>query len=316
MFFADLLSSDEQRQWLAQTCAKFEGFVQDCIGCLNMAYDLVEQASATGTSFHHATVYLLTRHAIESLDGVSVLVSKGCSQSCQPLLRSALEAMLGVFYILQADSERRGLAYQLAHAHRKIKVYQHLDPTTEAGKQLRREIASDPSAEILNGLPALDYPKMIAGLQGMFRQPQFQPIEAEWQRMKAAHPKKKDPEWYALFGGPTTVQALATKVGLAAMYEFLYRYWSNEVHAGSAMEALGVMDGETVVRPIRHPEELQQAVNFAGHFSLALARRIVEAYEPAKMADLRTRYTDRIHQRATELRLGRIINAPWRDAVV
>ena len=43
-------------------------------------------------------------------------------------------------------------------------------------------------------------------------------------------------------GGPTTVQALATKVRLAAMYRFLYRYWSNEVHAGSGMEALGVMD--------------------------------------------------------------------------
>lgn len=316
MFFPDLLPSDEQRQSLARVCAKFEGFVQDCIGCLKMAYDLVGEASAKGTSYHHATVYLLTRHAIEYMDGVSVLVSKGCAQPCQPLLRSALEAMLGIFYILEADSERRGLAYQLAHAHKKIKVYQRLDPTTDQGKQLRREIAADPCADILDKPLAFDYPKMIAGLQGMFLQPQFQPIEAEWLRMKVAHPKKKDPEWYALFGGPTSVQALATKVGLPAMYEFLYRYWSNEVHAGSAMEAIGLMDGETVIRPIRHPEELQQAVNFAGHFGLALARKLVEVYEPEKMADLRSRYIDKIRQRAAELRQGKIINAPWRDAVV
>lgn len=63
MFFPDLLPSDEQRQSLATVCAKFEGFVQDCIGCLKMAYDLVGEASAKGASYHHATVYLLTRHA-------------------------------------------------------------------------------------------------------------------------------------------------------------------------------------------------------------------------------------------------------------
>ena len=87
-----------------------------------------------------------------------------------------------------------------------------------------------------------------------------------------------------------------------------------EVHAGSAMEAIGKKDGDTVIRPIRHPEELQQAVNFAGHFSLALAMKIVEVYEPAKMPDLRSRYIDKIQQRALELRDTKIINAAWTDA--
>jgi Family of unknown function (DUF5677) len=315
MMFSDLLPSDEEREWLAQTCAKFANFIQDCIGCLKLAYDLVGEASAKGTSYHHATVYLLTRHAIESLDGVSVLVSKSCSQPCQPLLRSALEAMLGIFYILEADSERRGLAYQLVHAHKKIKVYQRLDPTTDAGKQLRRDIAADPCADILNGLPGFDYPKMIAGLKAMFRQPMFQPLEAEWQRLKAAR-NNKDPEWYALFGGPTSVRDLAIRVGAPALYEFLYRAWSNEVHAGSAMEAIGLKDGETVIRPIRHPEELQPSVNFARHFSIALAKKIVEAYEPAKMADLRTLYIDSIRQQSLELASNNVVSAPWKDSAI
>jgi len=314
MMFSDLLPNDEQREWLAQTCAKFADFIQDCIGCLKLAYDLVGEASGKGTSYHHATVYLLTRHAIESLDGVSVLVSKGCSQPCQPLLRSALEAMLGILYILESDSERRGLAYQLAHAHKKITVYERLDPNTNAGKELRRILASDPSAGILNRLPAIDYPKLIAGLQSMFRQPVFQPLETEWQRLKATR-NNKDPEWYALFGGPTNIRDLAIRVGVPAFYEFLYRAWSNEVHAGSAMEAIGLKDGDTVIRPIRHPDELQTAVTFAGNFSIALARRIVEAYEPGKMAELRTLYIDKIRKRATELREIKVVKAPWKDTV-
>jgi hypothetical protein len=307
-----LLPSDEEREWLARTCQKFADFIQDCILCLQMAYGLVEEASARGTSSHHATVYLLTRHAIESLDGVSVLVSKGCSQPCQPLLRSALEAMLGIFYILDADSERRGLAYQLAHAHRKITIYQRLDESTDAGRQLRRNLAADPCADILDGLPAFDYRTMIAGLQGMFTRPEFQPLEAEWQRLKAAR-NNRDPEWFALFGGPTSVRDLSIRGGALAMYEFLYRAWSNEVHAGSALDAIGQKDGATVIRPIRHPEELQSAVNFAGHFSLALAKKIVVAYQPAKMTELRTLYVDNIRKRATELREGKVVTAPWRD---
>src|SRR5262249_46594740 len=159
------------------------------------------------------------------------------------------------------------------------------------------------------GLPAFDYQKAIDGLQGMLKQPMFEPIEAEWQRLKVSR-GNKDPEWYALFGGPTNVRDLAIRVGGPAMYEFLYRYWSNEVHAGSAMEAIGEKDGDTVIRPIRHPDELQPAVNFASQFSLALARKIVETYQPGKMVELRIHYIDKIHKRATELREVKVIKAP------
>ncbi len=317
MFFPDLLPSDEQRQFLEKVCAKFERYVRDCIGYLKMAYDIVVETGTKDKSWHHATVIVLTRHVIEHMDGVSVLVSKGCAQPCQPLLRSVLEAMLGVFYILEADSERRGLAYQLAHAHKKIKVYQRLDPTTEQGKQRRRKIATDRfSGDILNKANHYSpfvYQKMIAELQGMFLLAHFQPIEDEWKRMKGANSWKKDPEWYALFGGPTNVDALATKVGWPTSYEFLYRYWSNEVHAASAMEAFGQMGGERVIRPIRHPEELQQVVNFARQFSLELAKKLVEVYKPAKLADFQSGYIDNILQRGAELLQGNLINAPWRD---
>src|SRR5207244_2230497 len=112
-----------------------------------------------------------------------------------------------------------------------------LDPTTNAGVQLRRDIASDSFADILNKLPPIDFKKLIADLQSMFVKPQFQPIEAEWQRLKAAN--RKDPEWYSLFGGPNSVRNLATKLGVPAMYEFLYRPWSGEIHAGEAMAKVG-----------------------------------------------------------------------------
>jgi hypothetical protein len=315
MFFPDLLPSDADRERLEKVCTEFGVFVQDCIGSLTQAFDVAQTEAAKENKFHHATVLLLMRHVIESLDGVSILVAKGCSQPCQPLLRSALEAMLGLFYILEADTERRALAYQLAHAHKKITLYDRLDPTTSAGQELRRVVAPDPCGDLFNSLPIINYPKLIAGLQKMFTRPEFQPIEAEWQRLKAAR-KNKDPEWYALFGGPQNVRDLAIKVGFPAMYEFLYRYWSNEVHAGSAMEAIGHKDGDSVIRPIRHPEELQSAVTFAAQFSFLLAMKVVGVYAPAKLADLRTRYIDQIQRRSLELARKKVIIAPWKDSSI
>ena len=152
MYFRDLLPSDANRKELDGLCADFSAFSQDCISCMMQCFRAAEEASRKTPEPHHATNFLLMRHAIESLDGVSVLLSKGCSQPCQPLLRSALEASLGIFYILEADTKRRALAYQVAHAHKKIKLYERADPTTAAGKELRAVLKDDCCAEVLNDL--------------------------------------------------------------------------------------------------------------------------------------------------------------------
>jgi hypothetical protein len=313
MLFSGLLPSDSERGRLEKVCAEFSSFVQDCIGFLVQAFKISQEAAAKTNKVHHSTVLLLARHVVESLDGVSVLVGEGCSQPCQPLLRSALEAMLGLFYILESDTERRALAYHVAHAHKKIKLYEKLDSSTNAGQELRRVVAPDPCGNLFDSLPIINYPKLIIGLQGMFVKPDYQPIEAEWQRLRAVK-NNRDPEWYSLFGGPQNVRELAIKVGFPAMYEFLYRYWSNEVHAGSAMEAIGHKDGDTVIRPIRHPEELQSAVTFAAQFSLVLAMKLVAVYSPDKTAELRRQYIERIQKRALELAHKKVIIAPWKDS--
>jgi hypothetical protein len=196
---------------------------------------------------------LLVRHVIESVDGVAILVSGSGSHPCQPLLRSALEAVLGVLYILEKDTKQRGLAYQVAHAHKKIKLYDRLDPTTQAGKQLRKVLHGDPMEGFFSALPFLNYPKMIANLQDMLVKPGFQPIEGLWQRIKALN-NKRDPEWYSLSGGPKNVREVAVHLRMTGMYEFLYRFWSESVHAGMAMEAIGRNGGATVILPVRHPD--------------------------------------------------------------
>jgi hypothetical protein len=286
MFFQEMLKTDADRRSFDEMCAAFSAFFQDCNRCLVMAWEIVQEAAAPTGEEHHTPILLLVRHVIESLDGVAILVSKSGSHPCQPLLRSALEAELGVLYILEKDTKQHALAYQVAHAHKKIKVYDRFDPTTQAGKELRKLLIGDSLEGFFSALPFLNYPKMIANLQAMLAMPDFQPIEAEWQRVKALN-KKRDPEWYSLFGGPKNVRELAIHLHMTGMYEFLYRFWSESVHAGMAMEAIGRKGGATVIRPVRHPEQLQSAVQHAAGLALDLSKRLIEVYAPVKWSQLR-----------------------------
>src|SRR5262249_17263897 len=154
---------------------------------------------------------------------------------------------------LQTDSRRRALAYQVAHAHRKIKLYRRCDADDSVGKQLRAELKDDPLAEVFERI-RLDLAAMIDNLQSMFKKPEFAPIEQEWQDTRKKM-RNKDPEWFALFGGPRDVRSLAIALELGAAYEGLYRSWSDVIHAGSGLNHIGPADqvGAITIRPIRHP---------------------------------------------------------------
>ena len=64
----------------------------------------------------HEDMVLLgfARHILAYLDCVRVLLGHGCSEGCTPLLRSILEAHLGIAHIVKDRSEERslGLAQQ------------------------------------------------------------------------------------------------------------------------------------------------------------------------------------------------------------
>jgi hypothetical protein len=287
------------------------------VECLVRAYEETDKAGAKDQRFHHITVLMLVRHVIECLDAVAVLVSKGCIPPCDPLLRSGMEALLGILYILEKDSEQRGLAYQVAHAHKKIKFYQRCDPNHPSGQQLRKDLQYDPiGGDVLKELPPQDYSKYITNLQAMLQRPEYQPIEQAWQAAKKGSKKggtkNSDPAWFSLFGGPANVRELAIYLKQPAMYEFMYRQWSDKVHAGSVLENVArSSEGQQVRRPIRHPDGLPAVLTFAGGFCLELARRLLLAYAPEQMSALRTHYIEDLRGRQQTLR-STVIRAPWK----
>jgi hypothetical protein len=309
MFFRDLVASEDEWKRYEQQIAEFSCFVSDCVRYLIDAYKVAETNSAKDPCYSHATVLMLTRHIIESIDGVSVLSGRGCAENCGPLLRSAFEGQLGLLYILESDSKRRALAYQVAHVHRKIKAYRKCDPNDPLGKQFRAELKDDPMADIFDRIP-VNLHARISNLENMLKRPEFSPIELEWQTLA----KRKTPEWFALFGGPATVRALAIRLKLGSAYEGLYRGWSDVVHAGSGLNHVGPSEkpGTIVIRPIRHPDGLETACSLAAQMCLNTARKLIETYGREEWERFRQAYSEKIGPRYIQIAKGNLIHCPWR----
>jgi hypothetical protein len=249
--------------------------------------------------YYHATIFLLMRHIVETVDGVSVLVAKGSKDNCGLLLRSSFEAMAGIVYILKADTERRALAYQVAHIHRKIKLYRKFVPTDDVGRQLRVDLKDDQLVSFFD-LPITDWQKRIDGLKRTFAMPEYAPIQAEWERLKKE--RKGDPNWYTLFGGPSDMRKLALDIGRGSFYEILYRPWSDFTHAEGVFGNISQgADDDVLMKPVRSPKGIEQACNFACHFCLETVRSVLLAFAPDEWLRFERRYSAELRARHVEV---------------
>jgi hypothetical protein len=316
VYFKDLLPSDADYEQYKKVLRQFSEFILDCISLPLAAYKVAEQSSYGDGKLHHSPVLMLIRHFCEQSDAVAVLATEGCAVPVKPMIRSAFEASLGVHYILEKDSGRRGLAYLVAHTHRRIKLYRKLDPTDQAGKELRTRIQNDPmSTSVLQALPAFDFQKLIARLTGMLAKPPYDAIDREWTRRKKE--LKSEPSWFSLDNGPRTIQALALHLRKGGWYELLYSDWSDVVHAGSGMGSVAknTSGGElpVVIRPLRHPEGLQDLIVLLAGLCLELSRRVLKVYgSEADQKEMQEKYNAKIRDRHVQLTQGNLITAPWK----
>lgn len=313
MYFTDQLKERERLQDYEASLAPFAKFVDECARLVVSACEVAQRRTFPERKYHHATVLLLMRHVIEAIDGVSLLVAKGSVENCGPLLRSAFEALAGILYILKADTERRALAYQVGHVHKKIRLYRKFIPTDDVGRTLRDELKADPLVSFFDN-PQFDWQKMIDNLEKTFTKPEYAPIEAEWDRVKKGKKGtgKKDPNWYFLFGGPSDLRALSLQIGKGSFYEILYRHWSDFAHAGGAFSTVskGAVVGVTI-KPIRCPEGVEQACTFAYQICVETVAETLKALASEEWPTFQQRIVKELRQRAGELATKKLFKINW-----
>lgn len=279
----------------------FATLIQDCVDFATNAFVWCDQAMATG-GYHQLTILLLYRHILEAAEATSVLVRASCGEQCQLPLRTALEATMSLEYIFEADTERRALAYQVAHVHKRIQAHTKNDPSTTAGKEFQKVLASDKLFPVHQMRPH-NSAAAIDRLAQMLARPEYTPVDQEWECLRMKNPKRKTPPaWHSLFGGPTTIKQMAEHVGMAGGYDVLYSYWSEYIHAGAAMGTVRGPDKQ--IRSLRDPTGCQLSASLGVSFVIRGTRQMIERYAPARLPEFASWYTADVQARYMSLTEG------------
>lgn len=278
------------------TCAKYGGEVIEL--CASKAQGDPRRV--------HGPLLGLVRHHIAYLDSMSLLIGQGGVEACLPLLRSNLEANLGIAHILKERHEERALAYQLAKYKRLIKAYRQADTNHADGKKLRATLVNDEIAtDLFDAMPP-DLAVAADQLETkLLADPVFAPILAEWDRLtkkKGGGTKEKDPDWYTLFGGANSIRDLAKQLSLESIYVFVYKTLSDPVHAGNALDGFAPSGvGQSILRPLRHPGGLP--IVFQQEFFLFafMVNSVLSFYDPTSRAAFGVYYKNKLRPDFTKL---------------
>ena len=228
------------------------------------------EAAEKGKENEDVAAFILFRQIIELADGIEVLFAHSCGTPAIPSLRSQFEASVGLSYLLSEDANyvERSLSWLVANIHSGIRERGTLEPGTAKGEQYEKLYEREfgrPATGQPNAAIAAEIKAMEDGLQN----PQFAPIEAEYQRSKKA--VNRVPPWYSLFGGPRNLAELAEATGNGALYRLLYGDWSGLGHANDLRRFLSSENGRPMFDAVRRPDELQ---HIAQHSALLLLRAI------------------------------------------
>jgi len=248
---------------------------------VNYASNAIVRCATSSTSSVDEDLSMLSlyRHVIEMTDGAAILVSQASATPAIVLLRSSFEALISLEYMISdpAQFSRRSLSWLVGYVHQRLGMYRSLDPDTPAGQD--SEVAPINDMFIRDALlPLAERANEAADkLEKFLSRPHVAPINEAFLALRG---KKA---WYRLDKGPNDIKALASRVGRPAWYEFLYKYWSRLTHAQDFAGLLTkTAEGESTIRPIRHPEELRNVANFAATIMLAATRQMIAKYHPGE----------------------------------
>jgi hypothetical protein len=289
--FEEMLANDKSRQVYRYMIGRASEYTIDMREYAREVVGLCVKEAKKRQQAHDTTVIAIARRFLALLDGVSILLAGGNAEVCYPLLRSMLEAYLSVAHILQDKTRERANAYQLAWIKRRIKEYKRVSINTQEGKKLHAELAKDKlTPEILKHMPA-NLENLAAEMEEYLQNDDdFKVVLAEWERLTNPAGKKRnsDPHWYELFGGRSNIRDLALQLNHLGLYEFMYRDWSDSVHAGDALPSFTGSDGR--INPLRHPRDYPKVVSHMFLVTINMLHLLADHYNPSSACSLR-KYT-------------------------
>lgn len=225
---------------------------------VNLAAHAMSARPAAHTTEDHLPPLLLLRHAAAQGSGLVRLIRGGNVEPTEPILRSILEAVMSLDYMLQADWTKRALAYQVCGWSNEIESLLALDPaTTEGAKHLAAVRADRFISSMTKSVDVASVRQVIDARRRLLSRPPYDAIRAELAATKRRL-KKRHVHWYSLHGGPGNLRELSRLVKAEGIYDTLYGSFSERVHATGTMDAVIRTPGGGVLRHLADPTGMER----------------------------------------------------------
>lgn len=241
----------------------------------------VENEMTIGTSrnddFVDTVIILFIRKIMEQLDAINVLYSVVLFEPAQIILRSLIENIVGLEFILKEHTEKRAAAYYLEHHYQELEKGEiYFNAESEWGKQIIYQKGKEEFDKVNEKLK-----KKKQALERLIKsETVFK--ETDIARKKKLESKKKKNkkkvyiQWYEVCSDISSIYGLMKEVGYEKYYDGIYGGLSFEAHGLNATMGMTSDGGGLSLKRIRNPENGRNTFELTCNFSIGALHKIYQ----------------------------------------
>lgn len=250
-------------------------------GSILMSWDMDKKAYQDD----HLPATLFLRNFIEQVDAISILISACSIEPCKILLRTALENLLYLEYLLQNDTYNRSMAFLVWNNIINNKNIERLDPLSLEYKKIEVIFSKDKFMNTEKP-PTLDNARSLLDIGNqILNTPKYQPTKLEYDRTKQK--LKGNMAWYSLFSGPKNIKDLAESLNHFILYDGFFRNYSAATHGTDILQGkLTGSDNENLgIIQIRDPKNAKMIMQNCYNFCMMVYSNFVKFRIPEKQKE-------------------------------
>jgi len=231
------------------------------------------------------------KHAVTSLDAISILSREGATLSCFPHIRSLFEIELYLRWIFQEDYARRGTAYFVWNIRKKRYWSRcYLDGTPEQAAHTAH-MQGALFGDIVIPYDQEEIKTAVDHETTRLSSPELAAVNDLFESRMAA--SGKDVEWYKPFG-VNSIRDMAIGLGDEGAYKVFYAKYSQLTHGQSFEQQLHFDTAHSVVvfDHIRTLQSIDEVFQMTLSFAFKIYRTVLENYRPSEINAFNRKYVE------------------------
>ncbi len=228
-------------------------------------------------------VALFLRKVMEHIDAIIILIEKSAFSQAQIILRTLLETVVSLKFILKEDTERRAAAYYLYHHYEELEKISFFDERKKIGKMMKENIGEEAHKDVLKKIEAKKeaFKRLIAN-NDLFKEIDDLRNQKIKEKIKKYPKEQPHIQWYQICGSVKNFAGLMRDVGWQTYYSTIYGGMSMETHGYNAtVEVVPDKDG-LHMKCLRNPLNGYSTVELTGTFSVSALNDVYEYLQDGK----------------------------------